>query len=156
MAKDLTVNNKTFSYPSPGEDPGWGEDSTAWAEEVTNVLSSVLGPGDILESTFTIPDDSTGDISGLSFDESSVRGVEIDYSVYRSGGSTFVESGKMFLAYDGSNWFLSRQFVRNDTGSNGDVSFDISSSGGIGQITYDSTPAYAAGTMKFKATVLNI
>lgn len=165
MSTSLTVNGKTFSYPSAGEDPGWGEDATDWATEVTSVLNNLQGTGDINESNFTVPAAAQTDqsVTGLLFDGAITRSAIIDYSIYRRNDtdtSGYTQSGELIVHYDtdasaANKWVIShRQF--------GDslVSFDISSSG---QILYTSTALPAGdtesgyiGTMKFRARTFNV
>lgn len=157
--KSLTVNNKVFNYPGPGEDPGWGEDATSWAEEVTTVLNSILGAGDILETTFNIANNisSPTTVVGLTFDTGTVRSANITYSIYRvtdSSPSGNIETGEIALVYDnsassGNKWLLAQK-IDGDAG----VTFDITDAG---QITYTSTNIAGAnysGVLKFKATTL--
>lgn len=160
MPKTLTVNNTDFLYPIAGEDPGWGEEATGWAEEVTDVLSDLQTPGDILQSTFGIPLSGSGDVNGLLLGTSVVRSAKIDYSLYRistASPSGTVETGTMIAVYDnaagsGSKWILTHQYQGNAY-----VTFDITDAG---QVTYvsdagpHSAPGYS-GIMKFRAKALN-
>ena len=154
--KTLVINNVTYNYPGPGEDPGWGEDATGWAEEVTSVLSSLLGAGDILETTFNVANNVTSatNITGLSFDTATVRSAVIEYSIYRISDTTTsgkAETGVLDIVYDnsassGNKWLLSQE-------SNGDsgITFDITDAG---QFTYTSTDIGStnySGVFKFKA-----
>lgn len=160
MSKTLTVNNTPYEYPTPGDEPGWGEDATGWAEEVTDVLNSLLGPDDILETTFSVNNDVSTftNISGLLFNTGSVRAALIEYSIYRisdSNPSGNAESGIMNIVYDnsaasGSQWQLS---VGDIVGNSG-VVFDITDAG---QLQYQSTDIGSlnySGVMKFKARAL--
>ena len=160
MAVSLTINNKTFQIPSPGEDPGWGGDTTDWIKEANAVINSLFGPGDILQSSFNIANDvsSAQNILGLSFDPANVRAAEIQYSVYRrsdanTSGNT--ETGMIRLSYDndagaGFKWQMSQDY-NGDAG----ITFDIDES--TGQLTYVSTDIDAtgySGVMKFRAKAL--
>lgn len=105
MAISLTINSKTFSIPTPGEDPGWGGDTTDWIKEANAVISSLFGPGDILQSSFNIANGvaSAEPILGLSFNPATVRAAEIQYSIYRRSDVTTdsaTETGTMRLYYD--------------------------------------------------------
>lgn len=160
MSKTLTVNNTPYEYPTPGDEPGWGEDATGWAEEVTDVLNDVLGSDDILETTFTIDNNisTPTNVTGLLFSTATVRAAEIDYSVYRrtdSSTSGNAESGKMTLIYDndaapGSKWSLVTYGIAGNAG----VNFTITDAG---QVQYESTNITGtnySGTMKFRAKAL--
>ena len=129
MAVQLTINNKTFTIPSPGEDPGWGGDTTDWIKEANAVISSLFGPGDILQSSFNIAEAATDeDILGLSFNPAIVRAAEIQYSVYRESDenpSGNTETGVIRLSYDndaasGSKWQISQ-----DYDGDANITFDI-------------------------------
>jgi len=160
MSKTLIVNNTSFNYPTEGEPPGWGQETTGWAEEVTNVLGTLQASGDILQTTFSIPLTGSGNVSGLLFDTGVVRSAEIKYSVYRTSTASpsgSVETGVITLVYDnsapsGQKWLLTHEYHGNSF-----ISFNITDAG---QITYSSlagphsSPGYS-GTMKFYAKVTN-
>ena len=158
MSTPLIVNNQTFNYPTDREDPGWGENASSWAEAVTDVLNTILAPGDILTTTFNINDDVTvpTNIQGLAFDPSLSRSANIVYSIYRASTdapSGNAETGELTIIYDnnatsGSKW----QLAQTKNGEAG-VVFAITD---LGQFTYLSTEINAGaggyvGIMKFSA-----
>jgi len=160
MPVTVTLNNTQFTIPSPGEDPGWGEDTTAYLVELSNVISSLLGPGDLLETTFNVANNISvaENIVGLNFDTATVRAAIVTYSVYRistANPSGTAESGTMVMVYDnsasaGNKWLLAQE-------SNGDagISFLITD---LGQFTYTTNDIDAAGysgVMKFTAKTLS-
>lgn len=161
MPVQLIVNGTAYQYPIPGEDPGWGEDGTDWAQAVTDVLNTLLGAGDILQTSFNI-NNNVGvatNVNGLFFDPGTVRAANIDYSVYRTSTanpSGFSETGTIYLIYDdsasaGNKWQLSQR----TTGNSG-VTFSILDSG---QITYTSTDIGSvgySGIIKFRAKTLGV
>ena len=156
MPKTLIVNNTPYSYPTSGDEPGWGGEATGWAEGVTNVLSDLLGPNDILETAFNIANNQTtfADVTGLVFNAASVRAAQITYSVFRvstPNPSGFTETGTIQLIYDNNvGWSINQG---NILGSSG-VVFQITPAG---QIQYKSNDIGALnynGTMKFRAKVL--
>lgn len=151
MAVTLTVNGIPYEYPSNGENPGWGEDATAWAQAVTDVLNNSQGPGDILSTSFTIADNisSFTNVTGLAFSTSLVRSFEIEYNVFRTDGTTpQVEVGLMHGVYNGTSWELSRDY----TGEAG-MTYEITNAG---QFRYKSTSVGGtySGSMKFRAKTL--
>ena len=159
MAISITVNNKTFSIPVAGEDPGWGEDTTAWIREISRVVNSLFGTGDILESTAAIANNqsSAQDILGLAFDPGTVRSALVEYSIYRTSDSSAAgnsESGLILLSYDndaaaGSKWVLSRDYAGESN-----VTIDITDAG---QLTYESSDIGSSnyvGEIKFRARAL--
>jgi hypothetical protein len=158
MSRPLIVNNQTFNYPDPGEDPSWGTDASDWASAVTDVLGTLLAPGDILSTTFDISDDVSvaTQIQGLAFDSSLNRSAKIVYSVYRTSTdnpSGNAETGTIDIIYDnlapvGQKW----KMTQNKNGEAG-VVFSISD---LGQFSYISTQIDTgsggySGVLKFSA-----
>lgn len=155
MSRNLTVNNNVFPYPDPGDSPGWGPAASDWAEEVTNVLSTLLGSDDITETSFNISNNVTTftDITGLQFNTGSVRSAVVTYSLYRTSSTTEeVESGEMFVAYKNTaaSWTLSQ----NQNG-NANVLFDITSAGQIQYKSSNYSGISYSGVMKFIAKSLH-
>lgn len=155
MAVNLTVNGTTFAYPENGEEPGWGESATAWAEEVTTVLASVLGTNDIVQTSFNIANNvgAATNITGLVFNTAAVRAAIIEYSLYRVTDSNEVaESGLLNVVYktNAAVWELSQISVGDSQ-----VTFSVTNTG---QFQYTSTNLAGtnySGLMKFRArTVL--
>jgi hypothetical protein len=156
LPKVLIINNTPYNYPTSGDEPGWGNEATGWAEGVTNVLSDLLGPNDILETAFNIANNQTtfADITGLIFNAASVRAANISYSIFRISNtnlSGFTETGTIQLIYDNNlGWSINQG---NILGSSG-VTFNVTVAG---QIQYKSTDIGALnyiGTMKFRAKTL--
>lgn len=88
MAITLTVNNIPFDYPEQGEQQPWGESATAWAKEVTTVLSSIKGPNDILETSDVILNNVTNEaIDGFFFPTAQVRSFYVQGNVWRYTGN---------------------------------------------------------------------
>lgn len=156
----LTVNNNVYDYPDPGTEPGWGESATAWAQAVTDVLSTLLAPGDILETSFVIGNNVTTytNINGLAFDGATVRAANVSYVVTRSSVETpsgTNESGEIHLTYDpagggGSKWKLS---VISDAAAG--ITFTCTDAG---QVQYKSTDIGSTtyqGQIKFSAKTLS-
>ena len=161
MSKTLIVNNTPYSYPTSGDEPGWGSDATGWAEGVTNVLSDLLGPNDILETAFNVANNQTdntganGDVTGLIFNAASVRAVNISYSVFRISNTNLsghTETGTIQLIYDNNvGWSINQGNILGSAG----ITFTVTPAG---QIKYKSTDIGStnySGTMKFRAKVLN-
>ena len=141
MSRPLIVNNKTFNYPDPGEDPSWGGEASDWASEVTEVLNTILAPGDILATAFDINDNTTvpTNIQGLAFDSSLARSAKIVYSVYRTSTNTpsgNAETGEIDIIYDnGAPVNTKWKMTQNKNGDAGIV-FSIND---LGQFTYTTT-----------------
>jgi len=120
MAKDLQVGEEIFEYPVTGSS-NYGEEATGWAEEVTEALKEVKGPGDI-STTETILAGTSGDIAGLQFDTSFVQRVLIEGLITREFNTnpTIYESFTIEGIYNGSEFLINSEFVGQDT----NVSFD--------------------------------
>lgn len=157
MAVNLTVNNSVFAYPSPGDEPGWGESCTSWAVEVTEVLSSLLGPNDILQTSFNINNNvsTPTNITGLVFNTATVRGATIEYSVYRistANPSGNAETGIITLIYDdsaapGSRWQMAIGNISGDAG----INFSITDAGQVQYTSTDINSVGYSGVIKFSA-----
>lgn len=160
MPVTLTVNNIPFEYPIPGDSPGWGEGATGWAEEVTTVLTSLLGPNDIAQTTANIANNQTSatNVNGLIFNTGQVRSAIIEYSVYRTSvanPSGKSESGTLNIVYDnlaasGFKWSIIGYGLNGLAG----VTFTITDTG---QVQYTSTDIGATGysaNMHFRARSL--
>lgn len=160
MSVNLTVNNNTFAYPTNGQEPGWGEGATAWAEAVTEVLNTLVAPSDILETSYTIDNNVSVplDVNRMLFDPGTVRAANITYAIYRTSTATpsgKVESGTIYLNYDnaaslGNKWSLSQQ-RHGDSG----VSFSVTDAGQIQYISSDIDNTGYSGNIKFLAKTLS-
>lgn len=148
MSVTLTIGGTPFAYPSPGDNPGWGEAATAWAQAVTNSLGTLQGPGFIPTTTASIADNVSTftDIPGFVFSISATRSFSAPYSVVRTNGtSSIVEEGIMRAVNDGTTWFFSIE-----RSENAGMTFQLTPAG---QIQYKSTSVGGtySGTIKFQA-----
>lgn len=158
----LTVNNNVYDYPDPGTEPGWGESATAWAQAVTDVLNTLLAPGDILETSFVIGNNVTlfTNVNGLAFDGATVRAANISYVVTRRSTETPAgnnESGAIFLTYDsagtvGEKWKLSQ---RSDISNTSSIAFNITDAGQVQYKSSDIGSTSYQGQIKFSAKTLS-
>lgn len=154
MSLPLVVNNKTFQYPDVGEEPGWGEDASAWAEEVTAVLESLFGANDIPTTAFTIANNqvSPANIAGLLFNTAAVRSATIEYAIYRTTNSNeLVESGEIYILYRnaGATWEMTQ--MKN---SNAGVSLTITNTGQFQYTSSNVSGSSYSGSIKFRAKTL--
>lgn len=155
MPKKLIIGSEEFEFPVQGENPDYGEEVTSWAEAVTDALTSVVGPNDILETTAAIANNITTftSIPGFNFSTSEVRAINAEYIVERTTSSPsakLVESGYIEGYYDGTSWGIS---IRS-TGDAG-IELNITSSG---QIQYKSSNLVGTGyvgTIKFLASTID-
>jgi hypothetical protein len=155
LARELTVNGDVYNYPENRDSPGWGEEATAWAEAVTDVLAEVSGTGDILQTTAVLGNSGTADVTGFLFDPSVIRGAVCEYSIYRKTDTSAeerVEVGTIFVTYK----TVAGTFEITVVGSGGSgITLSIT---GAGQIQYTVNEILAGanyvGTIKFRARSL--
>ena len=156
MAKDLTISGTTFSYPENREDPGWGEEATAWAEAVTEVLSNTFGTGDILQTSATIGNNQTSptNVIGMVFDPTVVRGAVCEISVYRvTDEEEKAQTSTIYLTYltEATTWDI---VVAG--GSDAGITFSITSIGQVQYTTDEMAGNDYSGVIKFRARSLII
>ena len=154
MSRALVVNGTTFNYPEAGEDPGvYGEEATSWAQEVTTVLSAVVGDGDILQTNFNLDNNQTAsfaNITGFIFDFNTVKAVSCSYRIERTNGSAYlVEKGSFEIVYNPQTaiWSLTRDY----TGDGGTI-FDITAGGQLQYkiVTQILSPVQTSGFIRFE------
>ena len=159
MSIPLTVNGDIYNYPQNRESPSWGEDATDWASAVTDVLGSIVGTGDILQTSATIANNisSPTSIPSFNFDPILVRGAVCIASIYRvttGGGATeLAETVHIYLTYKSTagSW----EIAVVGTGSSG-VTFSITNGGQVQYTSTNITGSAYSGTIKFKAQALSI
>lgn len=155
----LIVNGQTYEYPTNRQEPGWGEDATAWAQAVTNSLLSVVGDGDILQTAANITNNqvSSTNINGLIFDPTIVRGAVVEYSVYRvttgTGATEQGETGTMYLTFlsTANSWDMA--VLGSDSAG---IFFSITNAGQVQYTTTNFTGSAYSGVIKFRARALLI
>lgn len=154
MPVSVTINGEVFSYPAPRDPPGWGNQATDSFVALTNVVNSVSGPNDILQTVSNIANNQVSpmNIVGLSFNPAVVKGARVDYNVYRvTSTSEVVEQGSMYLSYkpNAATWDL---VTIGSQGSN--IVFSITS---LGQVQYTSNNMSGinyVGSITFRAIAL--
>ncbi len=154
MSKLLQIGSTIYEIPEQGENPSWGEDTTAWICGVTEALTNVQGPNDILTTSAPIANNQTSqaNISGLIFNSAQVESVEIDYEVIRTfnlGASKSVEMGKIMAIFDGSDFIMSSE----TTGDSG-IEIGVLSSGQFVYTSSDLTD-HTSSFIRFKARTID-
>lgn len=82
--KSVTVGNETHNLPLAGSSAPWGEELSDLIDALVNAVNIVQGPQDIQETAATILNTAGAkDITGLAFNTSTIRSVEISYNVSR-------------------------------------------------------------------------
>lgn len=152
MSEQLRVRNKTFNYPSPGDSPGWGEDATGWAKEVTSTLALLINSNDILLSTVAIANNvtSASNINKLQFSNTRVRTAIINYQIYRVTSTTeLVENGNLTIAYKSNTntWDVQRDFANDNSG----IVFSVLSSGQVQYTSSNLSGLNYSGSITFSA-----
>lgn len=154
MSITVTIGNRTYEIPEPGEKVGWGEEATDYLVAIADALASVQGPNDILQTASALANNQTtlANIPGFSFDTSDVLSFKADYDIIRtfdSGTSTIQESGTLIGSYDGSTFTIS-QDGEGDSG----VRFDITNTGNVQYTSTDLTD-HVSSTINFKAKTID-
>lgn len=151
---NLTVNGVTYNFPDPGTPPGWGENTTAWAEAVTEVLNFLVSPGDLVNITASINNNvsSPTNVTGCVFSSVQTRAANVTYQVVRSvTGTDISETGTLLLHFDPSlGWSLTRSY----TGGNAGVDFSVTPTGQVQYTSTDLVGTSYEGLMKFNAKTL--
>lgn len=110
-------------------------------------------PGDLSEVSFSLANNqaSFANVTGVAFDNGSVRSVEIQYSIFIDATADVFESGKIMAVQRGSEWTISRQI----NGDNSQITLDIDASG---QLQYKGTSftGFVSGTIKVRALTTSI
>lgn len=84
MSIEVEINNTVYKIPVYGENK-WGEETTALLEALSEALSNVVGPQDILtrETTLTNNTITPTPINGMKFDTSIVQSSSITGIIVR-------------------------------------------------------------------------
>lgn len=157
MPIPLVVGGNTYLYSENMENAPWGEENTAWAVAVTNVLSEVQGTGDIEQTIASIGNNiiSSTNVAGLVFSSLTTRGAVVEYTVYRvtsgSGASEAVEVGTMYPGYlsVANTWEMPVI-----GGQNSGVVFTINNNGQVQYTSSALTGSSYSGTITFRARAL--
>jgi hypothetical protein len=155
MPKILVVGTEEFEFPLVGENADYGEQVTDWASAVTDALTTVQQPNDILPTQAAINNNQTtfSNIAAFSFDTSEVIAINAEYIINRtttSPAETISESGNIQGNYNGTSWTISRSFD-----GDADVEFDITSGGQVQYKSGNMTGTGYVGSIIFKAKVFN-
>jgi hypothetical protein len=136
MSKTVQIGSNIYTIPEEGDNPGWGEDLTAYLEAIADALANVQGPNDILITSANLNNNQTtfANVAGLQFNTAQVQAIEVKYLIireYDAGATVVTESGTISGNYDGSTFFISTQHV-GDAG----ITFDVTNTG---QVQYQSS-----------------
>lgn len=154
MSKTLQIGSNIYTIPEEGDNPGWGEDLTAFFEGIADALENVQGPNDILITSAPLTNNQStfANVSGLQFNTAQVQAIEVKYliiRVYDAGASTVTESGTITGNYDGATFFISTQHV-GDAG----ITFDITNTGQIQYKSSDLT-SHVSSVIRFSGKTID-
>jgi len=154
MSQVVTIGSNSFIIPNAGENPGWGEDLTAYLLAIADALASVQGPNDLLLTSATLSNNQStpANIPGLLFNTGDVQAIEVDYLVirtYDSGSSTISESGKILGNYDGTTFTIAVESVK-DAG----IDFSITN-GGQFQYTSSNLSNHISSIIRFRGRTID-
>lgn len=152
MSIPVTIQGSSYNIPEQGQSAPWGSDLTSLLQAMVTVLNDVVGPADILTTSFTIANNqsSVANVTGLVFDNTEVRSAIVSYSISRSTTTTeYSECGQLMLTRNSSagTWEMARYAV-GDAG----VVFSVTNAG---QVQYTSSNMSSgtgyASKLKFNA-----
>jgi hypothetical protein len=146
MSVILTVNNIDFEVPTQGSQAPWAEGLDGWHEEVTKVLKTLYGQGDILETGCAITNNAADQkVYKLVFDPLTVRSFAVRGSITRPASSGYkYEEFVLVGLNEGDGWALQQDGI-----GNAGITFTIANNG---QIFYTSTDLSTSspGVMKYR------
>ncbi len=128
----------------------------SWWNTIRTALIAYFGSGGVDETQFTIADNQTAyaNITGLFFDHSVTRALDLAYTIYRDDGTVSRrEIGvlhAMYKAREGT-WYYERESWGDDVLGNGTVANPLILSA-AGQVQYKSD-TFAAGTIRYKGVI---
>lgn len=157
MPKILTVGTEEFEFPLQGENADYGEQVTDWASAVTDALTTVQQPNDILTTSAAINNNQSTfvNIPGFAFDTSEVIEIEASAIVTRSTSSpavTVTENFEIRGNYNGTDWTIE---INSNAKIDSGVDFEITSSGQVQYTSSNMTGSGYVGSIIFKARVFN-
>ncbi len=135
--------------------------NAGWWNVFRTALLAVFGTGTFFTDTqFTIADNMTAytDVTGLVLDASASRAIDIEYTAYRTNGSSIEmrERGVLHCMYKAvaGVWSYERESRGDDAFGNGTISDPLKLTS-AGQVQYKSFSVGATyvGTMRYKTVV---
>lgn len=128
----------------------------SWWNDIRTALINTFGSYTVTETQFTIADNQSSfqNITGLVFDKTLVNSVKVEYTIYRTNGSSIErrESGSFTITYKpvAVAWTITRRAESDDDALNmGASSLGVTAAGQI-QYKSDSIGATYVGKMRYK------
>lgn len=128
----------------------------SWWNDIRTALIAFVGSGTWAETQFTIADNQSAyaNITGLLLDATVSRAVDIDYTIYRTNGSSIErrERGTLYCHYKAvaAAWTFTRRTHSGDDALNVASSLNVTSAGQV-QYKSDSIGATYVGKIRYKA-----
>lgn len=149
MSIPVQIGNSVFNYPSPGDEPGWGDDATQAFLALAAQIQGLTPATDIVLAQAVLSNGiaSPTTIANLELDSSLIYGAICEFTINRMNNSqTATEQGVMEFAYSNGIWYMDRSQTGTDTG----ITFTITN-GGLVQYTSTSIGATDySGIMTFR------
>lgn len=154
----IVIQGTTYLIPKPSAPAPYGEELFDYLQALGSAYSTLVGVGDIQETSATLLNNqsSSADVLGLSFDSAQVRSASIAYQITRTTNlSNRIESGFLNVFYDASRsinnkWVLQRESIGVDSL----VEFTITDSGQVQYTTDNMSGTGYSGMLKFEARAL--
>lgn len=126
----------------------------SWWNDIRTVLINFFGPGVVSETQFTIADNQSSyqNVTGLLFAHATTRSSKVEYTIYRTNGSSIErrETGFLTAHYKAvaGTWSYEREGSGDDALNVAD-GLIVNSSGQV-QYKSDSIGATYVGKMRYK------
>lgn len=155
---DVVLSGTTYKIPKANSSPPWGEELNSYLKALGNSYSSLVGVGDIAETSLAINNTQASPlaVTGLSFDTAQIRAAFIVYSIIRQTDSNIsLEQGNLNLIYNaqagvGEKWVVQRDSMGGDAG----VEFTVSDAGVVSYTSDTVAGLNYTGTMRYEAKAL--
>lgn len=147
MSKTLIFGNTIVDVPTSSQAPNWSEGVVDAFTAISETLSTFAGQFDVPSQSQIIDTSNPGipntDITALSFPITSVRSVDITYSIFRTTSSTTVyETGHILAIYSPSNSVGSKWELSQDMVGDGKIAFNMTD---LGQVQFTATTIAGSG-----------
>jgi hypothetical protein len=142
MSQTVTISGTSYTIGDQGASPPWGADLNDLLLALVQVAQATSGGGDILTTSFNVANNQVApaNVTGASWDTSTVRGFILSYSLYRSTNiNEESETGQIYGTYSSTanTWQIAQTYA----GSSG-ISFTITNAG---QLQYTSSNVAGTG-----------
>lgn len=154
---EVVIQGTTYLVPKADANPPYGEELNDYLKALGNAYSTLVGVGDIAETTATLGNNvsSASDVEGLTFDSVLIRSADIAYQITRTTSTTTeIESGHLGIFYNPTFAVNSKWTIQRDGLGASGIEFSITDAG---QVQYTSTNLSGtsySGVIKYEARAL--